>query len=168
MGVWNLIRARSLRLQLFLCMILSLGRPMTGISALVFYSTNLFQMAGIPYDTSQFVTIGVGGISFIMTMVSLFLIDKLGRRTLFLFGSIGQIVCLVVMTISLNLKDNSTIGKYTVKVYWIRLQLKHPDISHINILRCYCYNKILVNNSPRIKQLRNKRNDLSILIFYTS
>ena len=123
MGVWNLIRARSLRLQLFLCMILSLGRPMTGISALVFYSTNLFQMAGIPFSTSQFVTIGVGGIIFIMTLVSVCLVDRLGRRTLFLVGSIGQILCLVVMTISLNLEDNSTPGKYKSESCYNRLQL---------------------------------------------
>ena len=133
MGVWSLIKARSLRLQLFLCIILSLGRPMTGISALLFYSTNLFQMAGIPFSTSQFVTIGVGGIIFIMTLVSVCLVDNLGRRTLFLFGSIGQIICLVVMTISLNLEDNSTPGKYTFGGYYIRLQLEYPGIPHINI-----------------------------------
>ena len=119
---------------------------MTGISALVFYSTNLFQMAGIPLSTSQFVTIGVGGIIFIMTLVSVCLVDKLGRRTLFLVGSIGQILCLVVMTISLNLEDNSTPGKYKLENYYNRFTARLPMHSpHQYLLR------LLINIPPQTK-----------------
>ena len=84
---------------------------MTGIGAMLFYSTNFFQMAGIDIEASQFATIGVGGVIFIMTFVSVPLMDKLGRRTLFLFGSLGEIICHIVVTISLNLEDSGTQGK---------------------------------------------------------
>ena len=76
---------------------------MTGLGAMLFYSTNFFQMAGIDFQSSQFATIGVGGIIFVMTLVTVPLMDKLGRRTLFLCGSLGDIICHVVLTISLKL-----------------------------------------------------------------
>ena len=108
MPMWKLIANKALSLPLFLCIILSLGRPMTGIGAMIFYSTNFFQMAGISFEASQFSTIGVGVIIFIMTLVSVPLMDKLGRRTLFLAGSLGQIACHIIVTVSLRLQAEET------------------------------------------------------------
>lgn len=79
---------------------------MTGIAALSFYSSSLFQIAGIEFSASQFATIGVGATLFVGTLISVPLMDKLGRRILFLTGSLGQIICLSVMTISLKLEGN--------------------------------------------------------------
>ena len=100
----------KLRLPVFLCVILSVGRPMTGIGAMLFYSTNFFEMAGIDSESCQFATIGVGAIIFVMTLATVPLMDKLGRRILFLTGSIGQIICHIVLTIALVLHSKQIEG----------------------------------------------------------
>ena len=88
---------------------------MTGIGAMLFYSTKFFQRAGIDLESSQFATIGVGGIIFIMTLVTVPLMDKLGRRTLFLAGSVGEIICHIVLTIALKLLNDRQIGKHLLE-----------------------------------------------------
>ena len=87
---------------------------MTGIGAMLFYSTNFFEMAGIDSESCQFATIGVGGIIFVMTLATVPLMDKLGRRTLFLTGSIGQIICHIVLTIALVLHNKDTEGNLEI------------------------------------------------------
>ena len=110
MSMLTLLKNNKLRLPLFLCVILSIGRPMTGLGAMLFYSTNFFEMAGIDSESSQFATIGVGAIIFIMTLVSVPLMDKLGRRPLFLVGSIGEIICHIVTTVALKLHNDKKEG----------------------------------------------------------
>ena len=110
MSMLTLLKNNTLRLPLFLCVILSIGRPMTGLGAMLFYSTNFFEMAGIDSESSQFATIGVGVIIFIMTLVSVPLMDKLGRRPLFLVGSIGEIICHIVTTVALKLHNDKKEG----------------------------------------------------------
>ena len=111
MTLLMLLKDEKLRLPVFLCVILSIGRPMTGIGAMLFYSTNFFEMAGIDSESCQFATIGVGGIIFVMTLVTVPLMDKLGRRTLFLVGSIGQIICHIVLTVALVLHNRQMEGR---------------------------------------------------------
>ena len=113
MTIWKLINNQQLRLPLFLCIVLSIGRPMTGIGAMLFYSTNFFQTAGISLESSQFATIGVGGIIFLMTLVTVPLMDKLGRRFLFLMGSLGEIASHITLTIALVLHNNNEEQKGT-------------------------------------------------------
>ena len=108
------MKNEKLRLPAFLCVILSVGRPMTGIGAMLFYSTNFFEMAGIDSESCQFATIGVGGIIFVMTLTTVPLMDKLGRRTLFLTGSIGQIICHIVLTIALVLHNKQMEGNLDI------------------------------------------------------
>ena len=112
MSMLTLLKNNNLRLPIFLCVILSIGRPMTGLGAMLFYSTNFFRMAGIDSESSQFATIGVGAIIFIMTLVSVPLMDKLGRRPLFLVGSIGEIICHIVTTVALKLHNDKKEGSY--------------------------------------------------------
>ena len=114
MSIIKLLKDKTLRLPVFLCVILSIGRPMTGIGAMLFYSTNFFEMAGIDSESCQFATIGVGGIIFVMTLVTVPLMDKLGRRTLFLVGSVGQIICHIILTVALFLHNRQIEGKWKI------------------------------------------------------
>ena len=48
---------------------------------------------------------GVGAIMVTMTIVTIPLMDKLGRRTLHFVGIIGMIVCSILITIALNVSS---------------------------------------------------------------
>ncbi|XP_004417409.1 PREDICTED: solute carrier family 2, facilitated glucose transporter member 3-like [Odobenus rosmarus divergens] len=68
-----------------------------------YYSTGIFRDAGI--EEPIYATIGAGVVNTIFTVVSLFLVERAGRRTLHMTGLGGMAVCSIFMTISLLLKD---------------------------------------------------------------
>ncbi|KAG7215419.1 hypothetical protein INR49_006519 [Caranx melampygus] len=67
-----------------------------------YYSTGIFQSAGVKQPI--YATIGAGIVNTIFTIVSLFLVEKAGRRSLHLLGLGGMAVSALLMTISLLLK----------------------------------------------------------------
>uniref|UniRef100_A0A3Q1GMT0 Major facilitator superfamily (MFS) profile domain-containing protein n=1 Tax=Acanthochromis polyacanthus TaxID=80966 RepID=A0A3Q1GMT0_9TELE len=66
-----------------------------------YYSTGIFQTAGVTQPI--YATIGAGVVNTVFTVVSLFLVERAGRRTLHLIGLAGMAICALVMTISLSL-----------------------------------------------------------------
>uniref|UniRef100_A0A674K5W2 Solute carrier family 2, facilitated glucose transporter member 4 n=1 Tax=Terrapene triunguis TaxID=2587831 RepID=A0A674K5W2_9SAUR len=68
-----------------------------------YYSTSIFESAGL--EQPVFATIGAGAINAAFTIVSLFLVERAGRRTLHLVGLGGMMVCAVVMTVALVYLD---------------------------------------------------------------
>lgn len=69
-----------------------------------YYSTGIFKDAGV--QEPVYATIGAGVVNTIFTVVSVFLVERAGRRTLHLIGLGGMAFCSILMTISLLLKDN--------------------------------------------------------------
>ena len=70
----------------------------------MYYSTDIFLSAGLTSETSQYATLGMGGMNVLMTIVSLILIEKAGRKTLQLIGLAGMCVDVILLTICLCLK----------------------------------------------------------------
>ena len=57
-----------------------------------------FQSAGISADKSQYATVGVGAIMVTMTIVTIPLMDRLGRRTLHFVSIIHIVVVLLLIS----------------------------------------------------------------------
>lgn len=70
----------------------------------LYYSTSLFTAAGLEEWQSKYATLGVGSVMVIMTLVSIPLMDRAGRRTLHLYGLGGMFVFSLFITISLLIK----------------------------------------------------------------
>lgn len=89
-------------LPLFICLCIQLSQQMTGMLALIFYSTKFFLGAGLSTRVSNYASISIAGILFTMTGVSVFLMERLGRRTLHVYiGMTGMLVCSSVLNFSL-------------------------------------------------------------------
>ena len=73
----------------------------------MYYSTDIFMSAGLTAETSQYATLGMGGMNVLMTVVSLAIIEKAGRKTLMLLGLAGMMFDVILLTICLALKVNS-------------------------------------------------------------
>ena len=69
-----------------------------------YYSTDLFVAARVPRDTATYATIGVGGVMVTMTIISIFLMDRAGRRTLHLIGLGGMMVFSVALTVFMKVQ----------------------------------------------------------------
>lgn len=101
--VLELFRSSNYHQPLLISVILQLSQQLSGINAVFYYSTGIFKDAGV--QEPIYATIGAGVVNTIFTVVSLFLVEKAGRRTLHMIGLGGMAVCSIFMTISLVLKD---------------------------------------------------------------
>lgn len=94
-----------LRAPLIIGIMMQLSQQLSGINAIFYYSTDIFlSAADLPEAYAVYATMGVGGTMVIMTLVSIPLMDRLGRRTLHLWGLGGMFLASIFLTISLLVK----------------------------------------------------------------
>jgi hypothetical protein len=67
-------------------------------------------MAGLGRQSSLLSTAGIGFVNFLFTMLAINFIDKIGRRTLMLIGSIGLIITLGLVSRTFYIEDFSGFG----------------------------------------------------------
>jgi MFS transporter, SP family, arabinose:H+ symporter len=62
---------------------------LSGINAILYFAPRIFAMTGLGQHAALLQSVGIGVTNLIFTFVGLWLIDRLGRRTLLLIGSAG-------------------------------------------------------------------------------
>ncbi|KAH8549846.1 general substrate transporter [Umbelopsis sp. PMI_123] len=98
LSVWDLMTI-PVFLKLTLCMVVvHAGSQLSGINAVMYYSTTIFQIAF--GNQAPYVTVGVGALNVVLTVVSLLLIDRVGRKILLLVSEFGMCVFCVIMCVS--------------------------------------------------------------------
>ena len=81
----------GLRMALLVGVLLALFGHLCGINAVTYYAPKIFMRAGYESASSAFLaTVMVAVTLLIFTIVTIFVIDKLGRKPLLLIGSIGM------------------------------------------------------------------------------
>ena len=69
----------------------------SGINFLLYYAPRILESAGFPKDNSLLSSISLGMMNLIFTFVGLWLIDRIGRKTLLIIGSFGYIISLLMV-----------------------------------------------------------------------
>jgi sugar porter (SP) family MFS transporter len=69
----------------------------SGINFLLYYAPRILEEAGFPKDNSLLSSIALGMMNLIFTFVGLWLIDRIGRKTLLIIGSFGYIISLTMV-----------------------------------------------------------------------
>ncbi|XP_034531148.1 solute carrier family 2, facilitated glucose transporter member 2 [Notolabrus celidotus] len=103
-SILSLIRSSVYRQQLLVALMMHLSQQLSGINAIFYYSTSIFEGAGV--ENPVYATIGVGVINTVFTLVSVALVDRVGRRTLTLVGLGGMCCCAVAMTVGLKFQSD--------------------------------------------------------------
>lgn len=98
----SLFGDRSLRQPLLIAMVVMVAQQLSGINAVIFFSTSIFQSANLSESQSQYATLGMGAMNVVMTVISLLLVEIAGRKTLLLIGFSGMFVCTVGLCIALS------------------------------------------------------------------
>ncbi|XP_065347441.1 glucose transporter type 1 isoform X8 [Cloeon dipterum] len=101
----ELICSPTLRSPLVIGVVMQLSQQLSGINAVFYYSTGLFISSGLSDESAKFATIGIGCIMVCMTLVSIPLMDRTGRRTLHLYGLGGMFIMSIFITISFLIKE---------------------------------------------------------------
>lgn len=81
-------------------------QQMSGINAVIFYTSNIFMSAGstIPEKVASII---VGAMQFIATLVSTLVVDRMGRRILLLLSAAVMSICAMLLGVFFYLKDRS-------------------------------------------------------------
>jgi sugar porter (SP) family MFS transporter len=85
---------RRLRKPILLAIFIAFFNQLSGINAILYFAPRIFELTGLSAKAALLQSIGIGVTNLIFTLVGLWLIDRLGRRTLLLIGSFGYIASL--------------------------------------------------------------------------
>ena len=85
---------RQLRVPIILAFLIAFFNQLSGINAILYFAPRIFEMTGLGQQAALLQSVGIGVTNLIFTFVGLWLIDKLGRRTLLYLGSFGYIISL--------------------------------------------------------------------------
>ena len=85
---------RKLRLPIFLAISIGMFNQLSGINAILYYQNLIFEKAGYSAMSGYRQAAIVGVSNLLATFLGMSLIDKLGRKTLLLIGSIGTAICM--------------------------------------------------------------------------
>lgn len=95
------VRPRVLKFVLIIGAILSAFQQITGINTVIYYAPKIFQEAGYTsHLDAVLATVSLGIINLIGSLVSLWLLDKVGRKKLLLVGIMGMIISLMTLSLS--------------------------------------------------------------------
>lgn len=93
-------RLRELR-QPWLIKLLLIGigiaaiQQLTGVNTIMYYAPTMLKAVGMSNDAALFATIANGAVSVLMTFVGIWLLGRIGRRTMTMIGQFGCTACLV-------------------------------------------------------------------------
>lgn len=86
--------ARRLRKPILLAILIAFFNQLSGINAILYFAPRIFELTGLGTKAALLQSIGIGLTNLVFTFVGLWLIDRLGRRTLLYIGSFGYIASL--------------------------------------------------------------------------
>jgi len=97
---WKMIFQKWLRVPLFIAIGIMFVQQFTGINTIIYYSPKIFLMSGFAdAQAAVWASVSVGVVNVAFTILSLFMIDRLGRRKLYFIGLTGMIIALAALGI---------------------------------------------------------------------
>jgi sugar porter (SP) family MFS transporter len=85
---------RKYRMPIFLAISIAMFNQLSGINAILYYLNDIFTQAGFSKDSGDLQAVAVGATNLLFTILAMSVIDRIGRKTLLLVGSVGTAVCL--------------------------------------------------------------------------
>jgi len=77
-----------------LAVLIAFFNQVSGINAIIYYAPRIFGLTGAADSVALLATVGIGVVNIVFTVIGMVLIDRLGRKTLLLIGSVGYILSL--------------------------------------------------------------------------
>ena len=83
-----------LRKPILLAILIAFFNQLSGINAILYFAPRIFELTGLGAKAALLQSVGIGLTNLVFTFVGIWLIDRLGRRTLLYIGSFGYIASL--------------------------------------------------------------------------
>ncbi|XP_050212610.1 sugar carrier protein C [Mercurialis annua] len=101
---WRNLLQRKYRPQLTMAIAIPFFQQLTGINVIMFYAPVLFDTIGFGSDAALMSAVITGLVNVFATMVSIYGVDKWGRRFLFLEGGVQMLICQIVVAVCIGIK----------------------------------------------------------------
>ena len=95
---------------------LAMFNQLSGINAIMYYAPRIFEMTGLARNTALLQAISIGVTNMLFTLLAISVIDKFGRKTLLIIGSVGMVIALGLVTWTFYTQD---FGGYDVMFYLV-------------------------------------------------
>ena len=136
------------KLPIFLAVTIGMFNQLSGINAILYYLNDIFAHAGFSKVSGNLQAVAIGGTNLLFTMAAMSVIDKIGRKTLLLIGSVGCAVslagvaviflsgthqellvwCLVAFIGSFGFSQGAVIWVYLSEVFPTRVRAKGQSL----------------------------------------
>ncbi|XP_051125475.1 sugar carrier protein C-like [Andrographis paniculata] len=105
---WRNLLQKKYRPHLVMAVLIPFFQQLTGINVIMFYAPVLFKTLGFASDASLMSAVITGVVNVVATWVSIYGVDKWGRRFLFLEGGSQMFICQIVVAICIGVKFGVT------------------------------------------------------------
>ena len=85
---------RKYAFPIFLAVSIGMFNQLSGINVILYYLNDIFAHAGFSKVSGNLQAVAVGATNLLFTIIAMSVIDRLGRKTLLLVGSVGTAACL--------------------------------------------------------------------------
>lgn len=111
-STWRDLFRKEWKYPLIIAVGIMFIQQFVGINTVMYYSPKIFQMAGFDGSVAAIgASIGVGAINVIATLLSVYFVDRIGRRKLFFIGMTGMVISLTLLAGSF-IADFGDAGKF--------------------------------------------------------
>ena len=84
---------------IMLAFLVAFFNQLSGCNAINYFAPRIFELAGFGRDSAFLATFGLGALNFASTFTGVWLIDRLGRKTLLVLGGVGYVVSLSLASV---------------------------------------------------------------------
>ncbi|HEX4371739.1 MAG TPA: sugar porter family MFS transporter [Puia sp.] len=101
---------------IFFAVLLAMFNQLSGINAILYYAPRIFEMAGFDKAHAYLQPVYIGAANLLFTLLAMSFIDRFGRKTLLVIGSVGMIVFLALTANAFrgNISGNSFVLVYLI------------------------------------------------------
>ncbi len=105
---WKALLSPRFRFILAIGLTLSALQQITGVNTVFYYAPKIFETAGFPSSNAAIsATLGIGVINLVTTALSVWLLDRIGRRPLLLIGTAGMTLSLAMLSYAFFVASSS-------------------------------------------------------------
>ena len=90
--------SRAYTWPILLAFLIAFFNQLSGINFIIYFAPRVFGLAGLDASASLLSTTGIGVVNLVFTILGMMLIDRSGRKSLMLIGSLGYIVSLATVS----------------------------------------------------------------------
>jgi SP family arabinose:H+ symporter-like MFS transporter len=109
--------SRRYRYPVILAVLVGMFNQLAGINSILYYLNDIFQLAGFTKLSSSLQAIIIGFTNLFFTSIAMLVIDRLGRKTMLLIGSVGTCICLATVAFQFQSKTHQSLLLYPLIGY---------------------------------------------------